>query len=424
MTSLGAGKMDKKPLISKRLTVGIILLFVGTCVIPAIAQTTEKPSASRGNWLYVGGSGPGNYTRIQDAVDNATDGDTVYVYADSSPYFEHVKVNKSLFLLGENRDTTIIDANGSESPVILQANNATVSGFTLQNSGHHCFENAGIYIKNSDGISDSNNNTIIGNNIIQNHHGFYGYDSKNNRICNNIMRDNDHDAIYCDRCDSTIIQNNTIVRNQDGICIWSSKFVQINKNIIDDNYEFGVEFHDLLPQVSTFHEVNNNSITRHRIGLVIWTERNTIKYNYIANNSYGIRLIALPLYGARWNVFQSNTIAYNNEIGLIIESATWCKIVKNNFIGNAKHACFFYFSFIKIIAPFFGHFFQMNTFYRNYWSNGSILLPYVISGEMEFFTVLAISLFYLYALGFIHTPPEIQINWFPARQPYDIPGVI
>ena len=42
----------------------------------------DKPSlaTSSGNWLYVGGSGPGNYSVIQDAVDNASDGDTVYVY--------------------------------------------------------------------------------------------------------------------------------------------------------------------------------------------------------------------------------------------------------------------------------------------------------------------------------------------------------
>jgi len=83
---------------------------VGTCIIPTTAQTTEKTqSTSRGNWLYVGGSGPGNYTRIQDAIDNASDwGDTVFVYDDSSPYYEFLIINKSISLIGENKDTTII----------------------------------------------------------------------------------------------------------------------------------------------------------------------------------------------------------------------------------------------------------------------------------------------------------------------------
>ncbi len=64
----------------KWLAIGIILLFVGTCIIPATAQDTEElQPSSRGNWLYVGGSGPGNYTKIQDAIDNASDGDSVFV---------------------------------------------------------------------------------------------------------------------------------------------------------------------------------------------------------------------------------------------------------------------------------------------------------------------------------------------------------
>jgi hypothetical protein len=43
-------------MIKKWLAIGVILLFLGACFIPAIAQDTEKQS-SRGDWLYVGGSG-------------------------------------------------------------------------------------------------------------------------------------------------------------------------------------------------------------------------------------------------------------------------------------------------------------------------------------------------------------------------------
>jgi len=96
--------MDKNPLLSKGLAVGIILLFIGTCIIPTSAQDIEKPSlpTSSGNWLYVGGSGPGNYSKIQDAIDNATDGDVVFVYDDSSPYHENLVIPQtSLTLTGE-----------------------------------------------------------------------------------------------------------------------------------------------------------------------------------------------------------------------------------------------------------------------------------------------------------------------------------
>jgi hypothetical protein len=46
-----------------------------------ITNTREQPSPlTRGKTLYVGGSGEGNYTKIQDAIDNASKGDTVFVY--------------------------------------------------------------------------------------------------------------------------------------------------------------------------------------------------------------------------------------------------------------------------------------------------------------------------------------------------------
>ena len=39
--------------------------------------------------LYVGGSGPGNFSKIQDAVDNTSDGDIVFVY--SGFYQENIR---------------------------------------------------------------------------------------------------------------------------------------------------------------------------------------------------------------------------------------------------------------------------------------------------------------------------------------------
>ncbi len=68
----------------KILAVGVILLFIGVAIAPTInfnpvkAHGIEKSqSISRGSWLYVGGSGPGNYTKIQDAINDSHEGDTV-----------------------------------------------------------------------------------------------------------------------------------------------------------------------------------------------------------------------------------------------------------------------------------------------------------------------------------------------------------
>ena len=96
-------------MIRKCFAIGIILLFVGTSVMPITAKDIEKSSLPTygGKWLYVGGSGPGNYSVIQDAVDNASDGDTVFVYngiySDYFPdNFACVNIVKKISLIGED----------------------------------------------------------------------------------------------------------------------------------------------------------------------------------------------------------------------------------------------------------------------------------------------------------------------------------
>ena len=89
----------------------IISIFVLTLLIGTAFSTSGNISSkdnsnfpSENNTLYVGGSGPGNYTKIQDAIDNASDGDTVFVYDDSSPYNEHLLIKKSILLVkGKSR---------------------------------------------------------------------------------------------------------------------------------------------------------------------------------------------------------------------------------------------------------------------------------------------------------------------------------
>jgi parallel beta-helix repeat protein len=125
--------MKKRLLLNKCPAFGIILLFIGTCIIPTFAQNTEKSSvpASRGSWLYVGGSGPGNYSRINDALDNASNGDTIFVYDDSAPYHEVVSIDKSVTVQGENRETTVIESNASTSPINLYADGIVFMNFTI-----------------------------------------------------------------------------------------------------------------------------------------------------------------------------------------------------------------------------------------------------------------------------------------------------
>ena len=61
------------------------------------------------NIIYVDDDGGADYTRIQDAIDNARVGDTIFVH--EGIYFENVIIHKLLNLIGSNMNSTIIDGN-------------------------------------------------------------------------------------------------------------------------------------------------------------------------------------------------------------------------------------------------------------------------------------------------------------------------
>lgn len=74
---------------------------------------------------------PDDYPTIQQAINHANDGDTIFVK--NGTYFEHVVVNKTVSITGQNRNSTIIDGNYTGTVVTVMADNVGFSGFTVQN---------------------------------------------------------------------------------------------------------------------------------------------------------------------------------------------------------------------------------------------------------------------------------------------------
>jgi parallel beta-helix repeat protein len=199
--------MERNNLIKKGVVVAVILLFVSVSVIPSTGTIIEQSSRTllyNGNILYVGGTGPGNYTTIQDAIDDASDGDTIYVY--SGTYFEDVKINTSIVLQGEDKESTIIDAGGNLSAVIVTADNVEITGFSVKNTGPY-WPNSGIAL-------NRNEQCIVTDNIVSD--CFIGI----------------HAFITSD----TTINKNTVSDSEFGIRIQATKFSTITRNTMQDNY--------------------------------------------------------------------------------------------------------------------------------------------------------------------------------------------
>jgi parallel beta-helix repeat protein len=244
---MGESKMDKKPLIGKCLAIGIILIFVGTCIIPAIAQDTEKSqSTSRGNWLYVGGSGPGNYTRIQDAINAAESGDTIFIYDDSSPYYENLFIDKSIVVRGENWNTTVINGSGCQTLVTLHASLITVQDLTFEDcqTAVDTYEVQGfknIFHNNFIGMTEhgiqvrSLNNNVIVNNCFRSIQGeaIHSAFGLNNTIVGNLFEGNANGVLLADK--NSVFRNNRVKNTSGFSLITGENNIFIENNIFVNN---------------------------------------------------------------------------------------------------------------------------------------------------------------------------------------------
>jgi parallel beta-helix repeat protein len=250
--------MDTRPLIVKWIAVGIIFLFLGTCLVSAFAQDTYPFQSSRGNWLYVGGSGPANFTRIQDAVDNASDNDTIFVF--SGIYHENIVIHKSISLLGQQRDTTIIlGANGSEI-ILLQGCSVELKGFTIQK-----------YDKTND----------VGINI-GNCWSTHIYD--NYLVSCGI-------GIWVTEFDSSIISNNTFFNCTNGLYIDFIANITIAQNRIEGNGNgYGIEFGGVQFGVLYKNYIIRNSIMNYSVGLILIGAWSVViqENNFIGNQQHAV----------------------------------------------------------------------------------------------------------------------------------------
>ena len=71
-------------------------------IVPLSTTAVEKSAFI--NTIYVDDSGGADYTSIQEAINNAEEGATVYVYMGT--YYENIFINKTLSLIGEKRNIT------------------------------------------------------------------------------------------------------------------------------------------------------------------------------------------------------------------------------------------------------------------------------------------------------------------------------
>ncbi len=237
--------------LKKSFAFGTTMLFIVVCTIPSINADVSELNICGGSILYVGGSGPGNYSKIQDAIDFASDGDTVFIYNDSSPYFEHVEINKSIILMGEERSSTIVDGTGEISVISVFADDVNIMGLTIKNSSSD-----GIYVNGSNHID------IIGNVISNNgRNGILLKHSSESYVIHNVISSNDNTGIMLAVSSSNCISHNNFLNNDIHALFTTFSFSnRWNENYWDDlsgrslkiipGILFGITFPLVIPWVN------------------------------------------------------------------------------------------------------------------------------------------------------------------------------
>jgi parallel beta-helix repeat protein len=264
---------------------------------------------------------------IQEGIDNASVGDTVFVY--KGTYYENVVVNKIVNLTGEDKEGTIIDGNNISDVIRILHDHVVIDNFTVRNSGSS-YDSYGIEIK-----------------------------SDNNRVTNNIIRNTKSAITATSRSSDNLIANNSLFYNEGGWSIYfensNSNNNTIRDNVITNNSESGG---------INFRNSNHNSI----IG-------NIISDNYLA----------LYLEDSSENIIKNNTFSFNDWFGLGIISSNYKtnnrSIITNSiipikddaFLNKAANSNSNIISGNIFIGNIEGNFLEgeNNTFSRNtFWNDG------------------------------------------------------
>jgi parallel beta-helix repeat protein len=172
---------------------------------------------------------PQDFPTIQQAINNATNGDTIQV--SPGTYKENILINKSITLVGEEKTHTIIDAQQNGPAIKINTNNTTVTGFTIKNSSQNLdIPGAGILLNSTTDVK------ITKNAIATNQHGIIIQNSNNSLITDNTIKNNTIGIEIASNSNNNKIYHNNLINNTQQAQIESQTTNQWDNNFDEGNF--------------------------------------------------------------------------------------------------------------------------------------------------------------------------------------------
>jgi parallel beta-helix repeat protein len=255
--------------------------------------------------IIVPKNGGGNNNSIQNAIDNASSGDIIYIWADT--FYENLVINKSVELVGNGTSKTIIDGQGLGSVIKIFADNVTIRNFTLLNSGN-AFSGIEIYGSITNSVAGCR---IMDNELNNNGYGISLWNSDNNYLEGNKVVTNTYGGIQLKNSVNNYLNTNTIKKNHNGIYLDSS-----DENIIKKNNIISNENQGLFLSFSYDNKILNNEIILNNMGIELLSSlNNNITDNLIKEN----RNKGISLEASSNNNIINNTIRSNGDVGISLQ---------------------------------------------------------------------------------------------------------
>ena len=242
---------------------------------------------------------PEDFDSIQEAIDNALDGDTVYVK--SGEYHENIRINKPISLIGENVDSTIIDGNPPEGfriPITIESDNVSVSGFKI------------LYGHNGIGVGEVKYCSISGNRIAGGTHGIVLVSSSYCNVTKNYFElIGVSSAIQLSYATNNNVTGNYITSCTEGIQIWLGS----NNNTVTENTVTKCKNTAIGFQYSSGNILSRNDISYSGVGTSIYvSNNNTIFQNNYIDNAKQFASDSNESYAMSWGYNVSVNIINSN----------------------------------------------------------------------------------------------------------------